>query len=81
MINNENTLYCIIPVVDITQRFINISLQTSANTLRLSNDRNNAIFKFDVNEELAKETFADYEWKSETDIKKFLNTDSNWTQS
>jgi len=79
MKHNKDTLYCIVPIVDVTQRFINVSLQTSINTLRLSLDDDYALFKFHTHEELAKDIFADYKWLQEKDMKKFLNTDSNWT--
>lgn len=71
--------YCIIPLVDVTQRMINLSTEDSTETLRLSNDSNDTVFKFDNDDILAKETFIDYPWLCETDMKNFLETDLNWT--
>lgn len=71
--------YCIVPVVDITQRLLNLSIQTSVDSLIISDDTNDALFKFYTNDELARESFITYPWKTHDDMKEFLNDDAGWT--
>jgi hypothetical protein len=69
-------LYVVIPDTQVTTAMINISLNNSLSTCRISTV-NDTIFKFDSDDSLARETFINYEWLNIAGVKTEL-TNVKW---
>ena len=73
-----NICYIIVPLADITNSMINESLNTSVDTLRVSNDSVSALMKFKIDNVNGRNLFNTYVWYNHVEITRLLESDSNW---